>query len=301
VLERLAGPQAQSALVLPVIEELAASLRIAGIPDPRRAAVDILASLLDVQRSWPIMNLDAALESDLVARARRAARLLAAGAPFAYAVGCSQFRHLNLLVDQRVLIPRPETEVLVDLILDSMRARRGGSSSWGVALDIGTGSGAIAISLATEGRFDRVIATDMSADAIDVAKENARSLAHTTTAPVEFRNGSFLDPVKDINAELVVSNPPYVSFAEIDLLPASVRDWEPPVALLSANDGMAATAAIVQDGARALVSGGLLALEVDVRRASLIAELVMSDTSYADVRVGLDHTGRERFVFASRV
>jgi len=287
--------------VLPLVEELATALRIAGITDPRRSAADILAALLDVQRSWPSMNHEAALESDLVARARRAAQLLGAGAPFAYAVGCSQFRNLNLVVDQRVLIPRPETEVLVDLILDSVRASHGSSGNWGVALDIGTGSGAIALSLASEGRFDRVIATDTSVDAIDVAEENARRLAGAISTPVEFRSGSLLAPVKDIRAALLVSNPPYISFAEIDMLPASVRDWEPPVALFSAHDGMAVTAAIVQDGARALVSGGLLALEVDVRRASLVAELVMSDSSYAGVRVGLDLTGRERFVFASRV
>jgi release factor glutamine methyltransferase len=100
--------------------------------------------------------------------------------------------------------------------------------------------------------------------------------------------------------ELVVSNPPYVAYSEIEALPVSVRDWEPPIALLSGRDGMAVIAAIVTESAPILAPGGLLALEVDERRAGLVAELVMASGNYIGVGVGLDLTGRERFVFASR-
>lgn len=287
--------------VTQVIDELAVNLRFAGIPDPRRVAGDVIAALLNMPRSWPMLNRECVLPAETVRSAQDAAAMLASGAPFAYAVGCAQFRHLNLSVDSRVLIPRPETEVLVGVILDRMRARHGGSGNWGIAIDIGTGSGAIALSLASEGFFERVIATDVSADALDVARANARQSAAAMRSPVEFRCGSLIAPVAGIMATLLVSNPPYISYSEIEALPPTVRDWEPPLALLSAGSGMAATAAIVHDSARVIESGGLLALEVDERRASLAAELVMSSGHYADIVVGLDLAGRERFVFASRV
>lgn len=296
----LTGLSADAAMT-PVIDELAVTLRFAGIPDPRRVAGDIIAALLDVSRSWPMMNRECILPAATVRLAQEAATMLASGAPFAYAVGCAQFRHLNLSVDARVLIPRPETEVLVGVILDRMRAQRGESENWGIAIDVGTGSGAIALSLASEGRFERLIATDVSVDALDVARANARQSAAAMRSQVEFRCGSLIAPVAGIKATLLVSNPPYISYSEIETLPPTVRDWEPPLALLSAGDGMAATAAIVHGSARVIESGGLLALEVDERRASLAAELVMSSGNYADVVVGLDLAGRERFIFASRV
>lgn len=285
----------------PVIEELASTLRVAGIPDPRRVATDIIAALLEVPRSWPLLNRDTTLDPATVLSARGSARMLATGAPFAYAVGCAQFRHLNLSVDGRVLIPRPETEVLVGVILERMRSKYAESEDWGTAVDIGTGSGAIALSLASEGSFGRVIATDVSLDALEVASANAIRSAAALKCAVEFRAGSLVAPVRGVKATLLVSNPPYISYSEIDALPASVRDWEPPLALLTAGNGMDATAAIVHDGAHVLARGGLLAVEVDERRASLVAELVMSSGYYAGVDVELDLAGRERFVFGSRV
>ncbi|HZK77598.1 MAG TPA: peptide chain release factor N(5)-glutamine methyltransferase [Gemmatimonadaceae bacterium] len=288
------------ASVLNIVEELTIALRFAGLPDPRRVATDILAALLEVPRSWPTMNRESAVDTHILASAREAARRLGAGAPFAYAVGSAQFRHLNLSVDSRVLIPRPETEVLVGEVLERMDARFKSGEAWGTAVDIGTGSGAIALCLASEGRFDKVIATDVSLDALDVARSNAVRSAAALRCDVEFRRGSLLAPVRDVRATVLVSNPPYIAFSELDALPASVRDWEPPLALASGHNGMAATAKIVSEGSRILVSGGILALEVDERRASLVAELVMGHGGYADVGVRLDLAGRERFVLASR-
>ncbi len=285
--------------ILRVVEELAGTLRLAGIADPRRVATDIIAALLEVPRSWPVMNRDARLDRATVAAASLAADKLCKGSPFAYAVGSMAFRHLNLSVDERVLIPRPETEVLVGEVLDLMTVRFG--NSWGTAVDIGTGSGAIALSLASEGRFGRVIATDASADALDVARDNFERCGHVIDTTVEFRHGSLIAPVRDVSATAVVSNPPYIAFSEIESLPASVRDWEPPLALFSGHDGMGATAAIVRDAASVLTSGGILALEVDETRASLVAELAMQHGAYTNVGVRLDLAGRERFVLASRI
>ncbi|MEO5904235.1 MAG: peptide chain release factor N(5)-glutamine methyltransferase [Gemmatimonadaceae bacterium] len=288
------------AKVTNVIEELTTLLRFSGITDPRRVATDIIAALLEVPRSWPMMNRESAVDSHILAAAREATRRLDAGAPFAYAVGSAQFRHLNLNLDARVLIPRPETEVLVGEILERMDARFASSESWGTAVDIGTGSGAIALCLASEGKFDRVIATDVSLDAIDVATSNAIRCAAALRCDVELRRGSLLAPVRDVRATVLVSNPPYIAFSELDALPRSVRDWEPPLALLSGHDGMAATAKIVSEASRILVGGGILALEVDERRSSLVAELMMRHGGYTDVGVRLDLAGRERFVLASR-
>ena len=292
--------QAADPTILAVVEELTTSLRVAGIADPRRVATDIVAALLEVPRSWPVMNREASIDRAVAAAAHAAARKLARGAPFSYAVGTASFRQLNLSVDERVLIPRPETEVLVGEIIERLENQLGIEQSWGTAIDIGTGSGAIALSLAAEGRFETVIATDASSDALRVAAGNAERSAGALRSRVEFRQGSLLAPVRGMKARVIVSNPPYIAFSEAEALPSSVRDWEPPVALFSGHDGMSATAGIVRDSARVLVRGGMLALEVDERRSSLVAELIMRHGAYGNVGVVLDLTGRERFVFASR-
>ncbi len=299
VADRTSTLYAAQPAIFTVVEELTASLRLAGIADPRRVANDIIAALLEVPRSWPVTHRDSSLDSNIVASARHAAHRLSKGAPFAYAVGTAQFRHLNLSVDERVLIPRPETEILVGEVLAEMSSRFG-TTSWGTAIDIGTGSGAIALSLAHEGRFERIIATDASVDALDLARANIEKCGVRNTH-VDLRLGSFMAPVTGEQASLVVSNPPYIAFGEMEALPSSVRDWEPPLALFSGHDGMTATAAIVRDAAAILLDGGLLALEVDERRASIVAELLMRHGCYTDVGVRLDLTGRERFVLASRL
>ena len=274
--------------------ELAALLDAAGVPLPSEEARDVIAALLDVPRFWAVTHARDAAGATLRESALRAVRRRAAGAPFAYAVGRSAFRHLTLDVDERVLIPRQETELLPELVF----ARLDGPG--GAAVDVGTGSGAIALSLASEGRFDRVIATDVSLDALAVAGANVRQLARALRARVELRHGSALGPVAGERLRAVVSNPPYIAYRELEALPASVRDWEPALALCCGGEGMDLTAQIVRDAAAVLEPGGVLALEVDVRRASLVAELAVTDGRYRDVAVRLDLAGRERFVVATR-
>jgi len=191
-----------------------------------------------------------------------------------------------------VLIPRQETELLVDEVL----ARE----ATGLAIDIGTGSGAIALALASEGRFDRVIGTDVSSGAVAVARANGERLAPSLNAAVEWREGSLFAPIEGERARVLVSNPPYISFDEALTLPESVRDWEPPFALYSASGGMAITASIIRGAPDVLVPGGLLVMELDSRRASLAAELALASGRYRDVSVRLDLTGRERFLIARR-
>lgn len=297
---------ARGAAVLPgtvaaLADDLAEILSAGGRFAPSDAlaeAREIIAALYDVPRFWPVTNAHVTVEREMWPQARAAAARRARGAPLAYAVGHACFRHLTLDVDERVLIPRPETEMLVELVLE--RAEERGT----LAVDVGTGCGAIALSLATEGPFARVLATDISSDALAVAEANTRLLAArgALRAEVTVAQGAALAPLRARRerATVIVSNPPYIAFDEAAALPSDVRDWEPPLALFSGGQGLDVSAQLVREAADALVSHGLLALEVDARRAALVAELVARDPRYRDVAVHLDLAGRERFVLAVR-
>jgi release factor glutamine methyltransferase len=271
-----------------------AMLESVGVSEPQREARDIVAAVLDVPRFWAVANSVADATPDVARSVIRAAMRRAAGAPLAYAVGRASFRHLTLEVNENVLIPRVETEILVERVLERCAAetRR--------IADIGTGSGAIALSLAFEREFDLVIATDISLDAISVAATNASSLAKVLKSSVEFRHGSLLAPLGGEKLDAVVCNPPYISFAEITELPADVRDWEPSLALFCPEDGLAVTRELIRLAPSVLKQRGFLALEVDTRRAGTVAEMIAVDNRYSGVEVLLDLTGRERFVFATR-
>jgi release factor glutamine methyltransferase len=271
----------------------ALSLQLGSMDEPKREARDLLSALLDVPRHWPSLRHDESIDADMWKRACVAASRRAEGAPLAYAVGRANFRLLTLDVDERVLIPRPETEMLVDLVLQ--RSKPGG-----VLADVGTGSGALAISLAREGKFDHVIGTDISSDALDVARTNAKYYSSMTRTKMSFVQGDLLEAPVSRPLAAIVSNPPYISYSEMDELPLSVRNWEPAVALFSPGDGMTTTARLVKQAGEALAPGGLLALETDSRRASLTMELLATDARYMNVSLHLDLTGRERFVLANR-
>ncbi|HET9682523.1 MAG TPA: peptide chain release factor N(5)-glutamine methyltransferase [Gemmatimonadaceae bacterium] len=289
--DALLAPRTLGALTDEMARRLAPTLG----QEAAREARELLAALHDMPRHWPLVERTTVLGDDAWARALAAADKRAHGAPLQYAAGRAAFRQLTLDVDERVLIPRPETELLVDIVLEHSRGTPGG-----VAVDVGTGSGAIALALASEGAFDQLIATDISMDALAVARANARHCAGLLRAPVALRHGSLLGPVPERALRVVVSNPPYIAFEEAPSLPAGVRNWEPAVALFSGEQGMSATAELVRQAAQALAAGGLLALEVDARRAGVAAELVASAGTYEGVRVLLDLTGRERFVVATR-
>ena len=271
-----------------------AMLESVGVGEPEREARDIVAAVLDVPRFWAAANSVADATPDVARSVIRAAMRRAAGAPLAYAVGRASFRHLTLDVNEHVLIPRVETEILVERVLErcAPETRR--------IADIGTGSGAIALSLAFEREFDLVIATDISLDSIAVAAANASALANLLKSAVEFRHGSLLAPLAGEELDAVVCNPPYISFAEIGELPADVRDWEPSLALLCPEDGLWVTRELIRQAPSVLKQRGFLALEVDTRRAGTVAEMVAVDGRYSGVEVLLDLTGRERFVFATR-
>ena len=164
-------------------------------------------------------------------------------------------------------------------------------------LEIGTGSGCIALSLATEGHFARIVATDVSPEALEVARANAHAVAPPFMP--EWRLGSLFEPVAGEPFDVIVSNPPYIAEPEYAQLDASVRDFEPPVALVSGPDGLRHTRAILEGAGEHLRPGGLVALEVDSRRGEASAKVARA-CGLHDARVVQDVFGRLRFLLARK-
>lgn len=304
---------AETPLVL--ARRAAAYLEDKGIEGARLDAELLLAHVLGLSRLELYLQHDRPLTPAEVEAYREVVRRRARREPLQYIVGSVRFRELELKVDPRVLIPRPETEVLVEEVLKWARERAGewanrdgedrGGGQAGLAqrgelsaVDIGTGSGAIALSLAYEGSFTRVVATDVSADAIAVAEENARR--HGLLDRVEFRRESLwkaLAPGERF--DVVVSNPPYVSEAERPGLQPEVRDWEPATALFAPEGGLGILMALVDGAPNHLRPGGLLALEVGFGQAEAVVRRIEATGRYGAPRVVRDLAGRERVVLAT--
>lgn len=270
-----------------VLEEGSRRLAAAGITDPRREAAVIWAVLTGRTPGESVLERLQLLRPGEGERLDAAFARRAGGEPLAYVTGRAGFRHLDLAVDARVLIPRPETEGLVEGVLTRIRR--------GTAVDVGTGSGCIALSLASEGEFEEVIGIDRSAAALAVARLNRKAVGR----PVRLVRGDLLSPLAADSADAIVSNPPYLSEPEYAAVGSSVRDWEPEAALVSGPDGLAATVALLNDGRRVLRPGGWIAIEVDCTRAGRAAEHALA-LGWTDVTVEADLFGRERFLFARR-
>jgi len=273
--------------------------RLAGarLPDPRREARTLWAAVAGagVKPGDVWLGRDRAAPPDVARRFRRAVERRANGMPFGYAVGRVAFRSLELNLDPRALIPRPETEGLVELVLRETGKRDAGCGMRGVVADIGTGCGCIALSLAVEGDFERVIAVERSGDAAALACENVALVQ--PPVPVEVREGDLLAPLAGERYRAIVSNPPYLTEAEYASLDPAVRLFEPREALVSGADGLTATRALLA-GARALLEpGGFVALEVDERRAGAVRALALRH-DWSRVAVYDDLFGRPRFLLA---
>lgn len=276
-----------------LLDELAVVLAGHGVPPDRGGARDVIAAVLDRPRFWPTAHRDMTLEEAALRTSRAAAAAIRTGVPFAYAVGTAAFRHLTLRVDPRVLIPRPETEMLVDLALGATGGR-------GLVADIGTGSGAIALALAAEGQFERVFATDLSLDALEAARANLDAIPVAKRAVVDFRHGDLTAPLAGMQLTALVSNPPYIATTERAELPAGVREHEPHAALFGGADGMAVIDRLVGEAADVVAPGGVLVLEIDSRRADLARTRAETNGRWSDVQIRPDLTGRERFLVARR-
>ena len=219
------------------------------------------------------------------------------GEPLQYVLGCWGFRDLDLLVDRRVLIPRPETESVVELALAELDAlRRSAPDRRLLAVDLGTGSGAIGLSVAAERERVDVWLTDASEDALAVARANLAGLGRAGTRVTIAAAGEWFAalPAELMGTvDLIISNPPYV--ADGDDLPSVVRDWEPASALFAGSDGLDDLRLIVAEAPRWLVPGGVLVVELAPTQALQFAELARG-SGFVSVDIGRDLSGRDRAV-----
>ncbi len=280
--------------VLSVLQGAEAWLRGRGIEAPKRSAELLLGKVLGLGR----LQLYLAHDRPLDAAERTAMRDLVArrgkGEPVAYVLGAWAFRQLELTVGPAVLVPRPETEGLVSLVLE--RAPQGAR-----VVDLGTGSGAIALALAAERPDLRVLATDVSKNALAIAKANAERLGLTDR--VAFALGSWWAAVPPGETfAVVVSNPPYVDPAAGDELAADVRAHEPPLALFAApGDIVSCYRAIVAGLAERLAPGGWFVAETGVGCSGPARELLAAQPFLAGVELLPDLAGIDRYLLARRV
>lgn len=273
-----------------------------GVDNGRLNAEHLLSHALGTTRLQLYLQFDRPLDAGELATFKPFLLRRARREPLQYVTGRAAFRELELEVDQRVLIPRPETEVLVEAVLQWARLGVNGRSPRGAELDgmdLGTGSGCIALSLLAEGPFRRMVATDASADALAVATENA---CHAGLAGrLETRLGPLWEPVASGERfDVVASNPPYVADAEAVKLEPEVRDWEPALALFAGTDGLDVLDAIVDGAGQRLRPGGLLALEVGLGQADVVAKRMRVSGGFGEPRILRDLTGRQRIVLAEQ-
>ncbi|MFI5027549.1 MAG: peptide chain release factor N(5)-glutamine methyltransferase [Solirubrobacterales bacterium] len=266
------------------------ALRAAGVESPRLDAELLLAEATGLDRAGLIADPEGRLGPPAARRFGELVRRRLRREPVAYILGRRGFRRIELAVDGRVLIPRPETELLVELALERKPA---------LVLDLGTGSGAIALAVADELPECRVIATDTSAAALAVASANARRLGLADR--VRFLNGTV--PVGE-SFDLILANLPYVAESAWPSLQPEVRRWEPREALLAGRDGLEAYRRVIPDCVRALSSqvdrdSGLVAVEVGEGQVEEVAGLLRR-AGLPQIEVRRDLAGIERLVVAGR-
>ncbi|MCP5328882.1 MAG: peptide chain release factor N(5)-glutamine methyltransferase [Sinobacteraceae bacterium] len=256
--------------------------------EPRREAEALAAACLGVGRAGLVTRGDLPLDSSLTALLERWTQRRAAGEPLAYIVGYRDFWTLRLNVTPAVLVPRPETELLVERALALARLR-GETAAPPALADLGTGSGAIALALASERPDWRIVATDRSAAALDIAQRNAR--AHQLQR-VEFLLGDWFTPLAGRRFDLLVSNPPYVAADDPALRGDSLR-VEPQDALTPGPDALAALVTLIESAPRHLESGGWLLLEHGATQAAPVAERLVA-RGFSHVRSHADLAGTLR-------
>lgn len=277
-----------------LLAEASERLRAAGLPSPEVDARRLVERASGHEGAQLVLHLDDVPTRRAMGFFDPMLERRLAGEPLQYVIGRWGFRSLDLLVDRRVLIPRPETEVVVDAAIAELR-RIGGRT----VVDLGTGSGAIALSMAVEVVTAEVWAVDASAGAVEVARANTAGTGRPGTR-VRVLHGDWFDALPvDLRGEvdLVVANPPYV--AEGDDLPPEVADWEPREALYGGPDGLDAVRRIVAAAPVWLRRPGVLVVELAPHQAAAAAGLA-ADAGFPDVEIRPDLTGRDRMVIARR-
>jgi release factor glutamine methyltransferase len=284
-------PEARVIALVEVLQKSAALFKQKGIDSPRLDAELIVGDVLGLDRVALYLQHDRPLGESEVDRIRELVRRRARREPLAYVLGHREFWSLDLVVRPGVLVPRPDTETLVEAALALVPE----GERFYVA-DVGTGSGAVALAIAKERPEVRVFATDLSDEALRVAKENATRLDLADRVAV--LKGAFLDPIPtDRPIDLVVSNPPYVPSADIAALMPDVRDHEPRLALDGGPDGLDVIRALIT--AASARARRAVALEVGQGQAPAVADL-LSNAGFRDVAMYKDLAGIDRVVTGRR-
>ncbi|MGC2111171.1 MAG: peptide chain release factor N(5)-glutamine methyltransferase [Candidatus Korobacteraceae bacterium] len=268
-------------------------LEAADVGSPRMNAEVLLMFVLGVHRAYLYAHPERELTSEEEVRYDEVLAQRATGMPSQYITGHQEFWGLDFVVTPAVLIPRPETEHLVETVLELAR---------GVPhpklIDVGTGSGCVALALAHELKDAEVYALDLSTDALEVARANAARLQ--LDGRVHFARSNVLETLDEVrNFDFVVSNPPYVGFDEADKVQKSVRDFEPRMAVFAGEQGLDVLGPLVAQAHRALKPGGWLAVEIGYSMRDAVVNL-LSPTLWDDINVVPDLQGIPRVVAAKR-
>ncbi len=277
--------------VLDILRKGQAFLEGKAVQEPRQICELLLSRLFNCKRLELYVRYETVLSEKKLDAMRRGIKRAAAGEPVQYILGQVDFMGRTLKVDRRALIPRPETEELVEFIL-------GHDALWQAehpaVVDIGTGSGCIVLSLATARPEARYLGVDVSAEAIELAQENAASLG--LDAKVLFAAAELPDVVEPESFDAVVANLPYVPTAEYEQLPVHIREHEPRSALDGGPDGLAVIMEVVQDAAMVLKPKGAIFLEIAEDQGDRVKSL-LEEAGFTDVLVKRDLAGHDRIVF----
>lgn len=263
------------------------------IPSPRLDAELLLSHVLGTNRLQLYLRFEMPVFPEHLVSFRELIKKRAVYTPVSYLTSRKEFYSLEFHVDSRVLIPRPETEVLVENVLQAQEAPC-------QLMDIGTGSGAIAIGLAVNRPEWEILATDVSAGALEVAQKNA--VAHKCADRLTFLRGNLFEPLEGLpnpQFDWIVSNPPYVSTAEYPSLPPDVRDHEPETALLAGDDGLDIILGILEGAPQFLKPGGRVGLEIGHNHSQDVQHIVQSNSAYSECQVITDYSSVERVVIAA--
>lgn len=270
-----------------------------GDEHPRLSAEWLLAAVTGLSRVELYVNFDRPLEAAELSRMHEAIDRRAAGEPLQYVTGEMPFRHIVLRCERGVLIPRPETEILVEAALEGVDAA--GEKDVRV-LEVGTGTGCVALSIASERPGTRVVATDLSERAVLLARRNREALGLDEVVDVvECDLASGVDPELMGTFSVLVSNPPYIPTRVLaEEVPAEVRDFEPELALDGGADGLDVFRRLLALASVALAPGGMLAVELFEGALDAAAELARAQGGWASVEVREDLTRRPRVLVAVR-
>ncbi|MFA5182663.1 MAG: peptide chain release factor N(5)-glutamine methyltransferase [Syntrophales bacterium] len=277
------------------LEEAVNVLRKAGIVSPRLDAEVLLCHMLHVDRAQLLMRSHFLLTDQQSQCFRQWVARRELKEPVAYIVGEKEFWSLSFYVNRHVLIPRPETEILVEEVL---RILPGIDRCPARVLEIGVGSGAISVALAVSQEDVQMVATDISAEAIAVARRNAAKAG--VAERIEFRVGSLFADLSGVY-DVIVSNPPYISAEEFLSLPDDIRKYEPSLALLGGAEGISLHREIINRGLKHLAAGGYLVMEIGATQGQRLAELLGEAGSYANISCRQDYAGFDRVIMARRI